>query len=242
MLSAKDTISKGADKQVERTYVGTVESNSDPLKLGRLRVRVTELYGDIPADHLPWANPSIPWGGAGPGSPKYTGDDGYGMFFIPVVGSKVRVRLFRGHPWCVEWYGVHWHKGETPTESQLNPPTNYVIKTPAGHLIDLHDTNGYIRIKDSRGNFITINSQEDNLLISIQNDKREKIDGDSDEIIGKSKRMDISGNLDITVDGSVNIKAGGVVAIEGSQIHLNSNVASPATPTAPEDVTHEVPS
>lgn len=39
--------------------IGIVESNNDPLKLGRVRVRVYDIHGSdkvkIPTDKLPWA-------------------------------------------------------------------------------------------------------------------------------------------------------------------------------------------
>ncbi len=40
-----------------RTYIGIVEDNQDPKKLGRCRVRVIDIFDDIPADDIPWASP-----------------------------------------------------------------------------------------------------------------------------------------------------------------------------------------
>jgi hypothetical protein len=41
-----------------RTYLGIVEDNEDPKKLGRVRARVVDVYGEgIPTEDLPWASP-----------------------------------------------------------------------------------------------------------------------------------------------------------------------------------------
>jgi len=40
-----------------RTYIGVVEDNEDPKKLGRVRARVLDLFDDMPIDDIPWASP-----------------------------------------------------------------------------------------------------------------------------------------------------------------------------------------
>jgi LAS superfamily LD-carboxypeptidase LdcB len=40
-----------------KTYVGIVEATDDPERLGRCRVRVVDIFDDIPTDDLPWATP-----------------------------------------------------------------------------------------------------------------------------------------------------------------------------------------
>ena len=40
-----------------KTYVGLVEENIDPKKLGRCRVRVIDIFDEIPVDDIPWASP-----------------------------------------------------------------------------------------------------------------------------------------------------------------------------------------
>ena len=40
-----------------RIWVGVVEQNVDPLKLGRVKARVPYLHGDLPLEVLPWIHP-----------------------------------------------------------------------------------------------------------------------------------------------------------------------------------------
>lgn len=46
-------------KKVElgKTYLGVVEDNNDPQKLGRLKIRVMDIYEELPKEDLPWASP-----------------------------------------------------------------------------------------------------------------------------------------------------------------------------------------
>lgn len=41
-----------------KTYVGVVEDNNDPKKLGRIRARVMQVFENIPVEEIPWA---FPW-------------------------------------------------------------------------------------------------------------------------------------------------------------------------------------
>ncbi len=45
--------------QVEsgKTYVGVVEDNNDPKKMGRVKVRVLDVFDNTPLENIPWANP-----------------------------------------------------------------------------------------------------------------------------------------------------------------------------------------
>ena len=41
----------------KKTYVGVVEDNLDPMKLGRVRVRVLDIFDNMKVDDIPWATP-----------------------------------------------------------------------------------------------------------------------------------------------------------------------------------------
>jgi hypothetical protein len=44
--------------EANKTYVGVVEDNNDPKKMGRVRVRVMQVFENIPVEEIPWA---FPW-------------------------------------------------------------------------------------------------------------------------------------------------------------------------------------
>ena len=45
--------------QVEsgKTYIGVVEDNEDPKRLGRVKVRVLDVFDNTKIEDIPWANP-----------------------------------------------------------------------------------------------------------------------------------------------------------------------------------------
>ena len=45
--------------QVEngKTYIGVVEDNKDPKKMGRVKVRILDVFDETPVENIPWANP-----------------------------------------------------------------------------------------------------------------------------------------------------------------------------------------
>lgn len=80
------------------TYGGTVEAVADPLKLGRVKVRVPHVYGVVQGrisgyvatNDLPWALPAgLPAGGRAASG---------GFSHLPAVGDHVFVRFLDGEP------------------------------------------------------------------------------------------------------------------------------------------------
>lgn len=78
-------------------YLGFVEDNDDPFRIGRCRIRVPRLHGpDIPTDALPWANPQKPvmFGMAGQA----------GSISIPKIGALMVVRFHEGNQYAPEFH------------------------------------------------------------------------------------------------------------------------------------------
>lgn len=83
-----------------------VEGRCDPLRLGRVRVRIPSIHdASIPSEKLPWAFPNTI---AGPQC---------GLFFIPPLKSVVRVSFFRNDPNFPIWEGGWWAVSETAVGS-----------------------------------------------------------------------------------------------------------------------------
>ncbi len=90
--------------QLALPYLGIVEANDDPLKLGRLKVRVPCVYGVSSAaegsgyvarDDLPWALPAgMPAGGS-------HASGGFSM--LPEPGDQVMVQFLDGDPENPVW-------------------------------------------------------------------------------------------------------------------------------------------
>lgn len=106
-------------------YRGKVESNVDPLMLGRVQVSVPAVLGD---GRLSWAMPCAPYAGAG-----------VGFFAVPPVGANVWVEFEGGDPDYPIWSGGFWGVGEAPALPAI--PQMKVLKTD-GITLTLSDLPG----------------------------------------------------------------------------------------------------
>jgi hypothetical protein len=72
-------------------YRGRVSDNDDPLKVGRVRVKVSDVFGDHDSG---WALPSFPLAASG-----------LGLFMVPPVDAWVWVEFEYGNPEKPIWTG-----------------------------------------------------------------------------------------------------------------------------------------
>ncbi len=121
-------------KKYDSFYIGKVEDNKDPLKVGRLKIRVPIIHGDeVETPEIPdWAEPCFPFGGY----------DDEGFFFIPTIKARVIVAFINGDPTKPIWLGCQ--HSQFPEQGFPMPPLeayedSYVyrkqIKTPVGYIL-----------------------------------------------------------------------------------------------------------
>lgn len=110
-------------------FRGEVVNNRDPLKMGRIRAKVPDLFGD---QETPWALPCMPFGG-----------DRIGFFAILPVGAKVWVEFEQGDVNSPIWTGCWWGSSdEIPSVILSSPYTKTAIVTGGGQRITLDDAPG----------------------------------------------------------------------------------------------------
>jgi uncharacterized protein involved in type VI secretion and phage assembly len=134
-------------------YRGVVSNNQDPLRMGRIRARVPDVYGDLESG---WAMPAVPFSG-----------NGLGFFAVPAEGAGVWIEFECGDPDYPIWSGCWWGSaGELPPVLFAPPPPSgtdpkVLIKTKGGHSILLDDSpgGGGITLETSGGQKIVITSQ-----------------------------------------------------------------------------------
>ena len=142
-------------------YIGVVEDNKDPKKLGRCRVRVFNIFDDIPVEDIPWASPWKDLNGNG--------------FTVPEKGKVLSVVFDEGNKYkpeyiCAEHYNVNLEKkleslGESDYlsmrtllfdhKTQIYSNDNEGLKIDYKfNNINITDTNIDVNLKD---NFGTLN-------------------------------------------------------------------------------------
>ncbi len=122
-------------------YRGEVIDNEDPSALGRLKVKVPQVLGDVESG---WALPCFP----------VPGDDS-GVWAIPPTGTAVWVEFEDGDPSRPVWVGGWFTDGAVPESAT---PMQIVIKTPGGHMVVIDDDAGKIEVAESGGAKIVVDS------------------------------------------------------------------------------------
>lgn len=111
-------------------FRGTVASNDDPQRMGRLQALVPAVWGTAPG---PWAMPCVPM--AGPNA---------GVFAVPPAGAGVWIEFEGGDPTMPIWAGGYWNSAAEMPSSRggihlVDPSGATLSVTEAGIVIE----NGY---------------------------------------------------------------------------------------------------
>jgi uncharacterized protein involved in type VI secretion and phage assembly len=128
-------------------YRGVVSDNQDPLMMGRIKAKVSDVMGDKESG---WAMPCAPFGGSQTG-----------FFALPAVNAGVWIEFEHGDPDYPIWSGCWWGSvAEVPPLLLAPPYKKLMIVTEGGNSIMLDDTPGIggITLQTSTGQKIVMNA------------------------------------------------------------------------------------
>lgn len=132
---------EGLESRYFGKYRGEITDNADPLKQGRVQVRVAAVMGQ----ETLWALPCSP----------YAGPD-VGFFAIPPVGARVWVEFEGGSPDHPIWSGCYWLANQIASADAS--PDVVFLRTP-GASIRIEDS-GTIEIETTGGSKLTLTGDE----------------------------------------------------------------------------------
>lgn len=191
------------------SYLGCVEDNNDPEKLGRVRVRVAP-YMDLDIDKLPWASPIL--GSCG----NSTNSCGLN---VPEVGSQVRV-TFPSRDFTAPYYtGAELNSTNRCTFFDEDYPFTYGYKDSIGNFYRINKERGTAQFQ----HYTSTNAQvapDGSIKVTLSNGAFFLFDnGNNFEM--NIKTLDVSG----TADGTLTIKANNELDIETPQTNIKGNVS-----------------
>ena len=195
-----------------RWFLGeVVKVKDDPLKLGRVKVRVYGVHDDkklITDAHLPWAQIVVPV--------TQGVHEGKGQYLGILVGTQVFGIFLDGQnsqlPMVI---GTVPKEGDANPKADANYPTNKVYQTETGHYKEYDDTPGAERIKEAHKSGTYYEMQADGSI-------KTHITKDNYSVVLGDESVTISGKVTINVGGDVDLTAGGTVSINSKNIKLNS--------------------
>ena len=194
-----------------RWFLGEVVNvKDDPLKLGRVKVRVFGVYDDIKDEDLPWAQIVVPiTQGVHEGTGQYlgilVGTQVFGMFLdgqnsqLPMVIGTVPKVIDTGE---VDSDKNPILKSDANPKAEANYPHNKVYETETGHYKEYDDTPGAERIKEAHksGTFYEMD-KDGNMTI------------DATKTGARTITIKSSGQIDVTAP---------VINVSGDVVKLNS--------------------
>lgn len=212
-------------------FLGVVEERNDPLKLGRVRVRIYNIHSSskalMPTDQLPWAVIMVP-----PTNSSYqqVGISPNGLTIGSTVigffmdGKDTNQPVVMGTIHGIPDNDVSKHDSPGParelnniqkTFDSMEPasayeaayPYNKVFRTEGGHVVEFDDTPGKERLHifHKKGTYTEINKDGRRV---------DKTVGDHFEIIIGNQTIHIKGNQEVKIDGNVNILVDGTFTLE----------------------------
>jgi hypothetical protein len=194
-------------------WLGEVVDIADPLKNGRVKVKVFGKFDQIPTSDIPWAHPGNNLtGGAATGG---------GMFSVPKLGSIVSVRFDNGNIYHPEYFFNQKLSDEAKAEIENSYENAHII---------VYDTvtAGSLKIFFTEEKGLMFDYQE--TQINIKNDKSVLIQtasGDSKVEILDDGSMNITqaNNITITCDKDVTVKCENLIIDHAKSVELGSGAS-----------------
>ena len=191
------------------SYIGSVEDNNDPEKLGRIRVRIAP-FSDLSTEELPWACTLL-------GSHGNSSE--YGGLNVPETGSQVRV-TFPSRDFTAPYYsGAELTEVNRTTFFDEDYPNTYGYKDSVGNFAKINKERGTVQFQ---------HSSSTNLQIAPDGSVKVGLNGGAFFIFDSGRNFEMNiGTLDISgsADGSLAVVANNEVNITAKQINLNGSVA-----------------
>lgn len=190
------------------SYLGLVEDNKDPEKVGRVKVRIS-LFSELSTEDLPWCYPML---GTHGNSAEYGGLN------VPEVGSQVRV-TFPSKDLTAPYYsGAELNKVNRTTFFDDDYPHTYGYKDSIGNFVKINKERGTVQFQ---------HNSTTNLQVAPDGSIKVGLAGGAFFIFDNGKNFDLNlGTLDISgsADGSLEVQANNEINLKASTFNITGDV------------------
>lgn len=197
------------------SFIGSVEDNTDPERLGRIKVSIPP-YDGMTTDQLPWAAPLL---GACGNSPSNGGLN------IPEIGSQVRIS-FPTHDFTAPFYsGAELNDKNRTTFFDEDYPHTYGYKDSTGNFVKVNKAAETIEIQHSSSTNLKV-APDGSVKLALSNGAYFTFDNDKAFTLSIGALViegQANGSLTVTSSADVSINAP-TVAINADSIKLNGGV------------------
>lgn len=261
---------KAIGEQGFRWFIGrVVDRVSDPLKLGRLRVRVYGIHDDegaIPDDTLPWASViTSPLSASNQqvGIAPVGVTEGSIVFGFFMDGAECQIPMILGTIPGIPDNDTAKHdvsklaREQNVSKETLGPepasayaakyPYNKVFQTESGHILELDDTAGAERIHllHKSGTYTEINKEGQRVDKVVANNYL-VVGGDDNTYVKRNMVIDVEGSAVVNVKGDVIVNAGNKMTLTSAGKMLltsgeNVTIQAPTIDLNPAGGTTDVP-
>jgi len=234
--SVQQLFSDNGEQKFNHSWTGKVIDNSDPLYLGRVKIKIFGFYDDIAETAIPWALPESTYLGSKRGN-----------LVIPEVGTVVRGYFDHGDDHKPIYTAIAANIENYATTELLDhleevieyPDLMVLLHTDEGERVTLNRASGEMRMTHRSGTIVTISP---NGAISIETSipmikpsasVTTDIPGANITIAGTVNLKSTTGDINITSDrGTVNINAkSGDINIGNNAVDVEINGVKQASPT-----------
>lgn len=210
-------------------YRAFVIDNNDPLKLGRLKLKIPDIYGQQVYEY--WV----------PARNVFSGNK-FGVKLIPPKNELVWVEFELGDAKRPVWSHGYWGKDDLPDNPDLSNIDNYWFLSPKGHLIEVDDSRDLIRVTSNKGRVIEIS---DSISLGSKTQSSEPgVLGNKNEYALKelASKLDtiynaISAAPTASADGGAAFKAGITTTLSSSGFPISASFNNIANATKSSKLT-----
>lgn len=137
----KSFLNKDPNDDYKYIYVGEVVDADDPMKIGRVKVKVINLFDEIVNADIPWFLPCNSFVD--------------GAFSVPNVGDYVETYFERGDIYCGKYFAKAVNKNQIPTQASKDYPNTIVLfETERGSYCTLNKSTGEYKINQKNTQII----------------------------------------------------------------------------------------